>query len=214
MSRVFKTSGGGRAAEQWPFPNASDHVLPIADPATGASYTLSGAVTYTLSPAAAFDFDNQSVISGAVTYTLSPAAAFDFDNQSVISGDVTYTLSPAAAFAYTPAGGASYTLSGAVTYTLSPAAAFDFDNQSVISGDVTYTLSPAAAFAYAPFAVPVPTPFLGTTFEIAHVEQYGPRTRKPRKRKPVEVSLVLPLEWVAESDANDLEDLLAMLEAA
>lgn len=114
--------------------------------AASNNYTLTGAVTHTLTPAATFSINRQHSIAGAVTLTLTPSATLDIDRAYTLSGAVTLSLTPAASMAYTATGSTSIT--GAVTYTLTPVATFEINRAYTLTGAVTHTLSVAAAMQY------------------------------------------------------------------
>lgn len=102
-----------------------------------AAYTIDGAVTLSLTPAATM-LEGRGIV-GAVPLTLTPAAmmlegrvlagavpltltpAAQMLEGRVVAGAVPLTLTPAATMVLTPAGGA-FTIIGAVTVTLTPAA--------------------------------------------------------------------------------------------
>ena len=119
--------------------------FPVAgSAATGASHSITGAVTTTLTPAAAMDVTRHRAIAGAVTLALSPSAVLDVTRHRAITGDVTLALTPAGTLDVTR----HHALSGAVTLTLSPAAVMDITRHHAIAGDVPLVLTPAATLAY------------------------------------------------------------------
>jgi len=111
-----------------------------------ANYTLTGAVTHTLTPAATFSINRQHSIAGAVSFTLTPSATLAINRAYTLTGAVTLSLTPSASMAYTAAGTASIT--GDVTYTLTPAATFAINRAYTLTGAVTHTLSVAASMQY------------------------------------------------------------------
>jgi len=121
-------------------------VAVFGDVAAGSNYTLTGAVTHTLTPAATFSINRQYSIAGAVSFTLTPSATLAINRAYTLTGAVTHTLTPSASMAYTAAGTAAIT--GDVTYTLTPAATFAINRAYTLTGSVSHTLSVAATMQY------------------------------------------------------------------
>lgn len=166
--------------------------------------------------------DGPEAASGAAEYTIAGAVFYPLTVAAtmlegiVLAGAVTLPLAVAAsAMEYTPASGA-YTINGAVTLPLAPAATML--EGRVLAGAVAFALSPAAGMNYTPLSVPEPVQILRYGPEQHHVEQHAPK-RKKKRPAPVVVepqpdggiTAILAPEALAESDMNDVADLLDFL---
>lgn len=143
------------------------------------NYTLTGAVTHTLTPAANFSINRQHSIAGAVSFTLTPSATLAINRAYTLTGAVTHTLTPSASMAYTAAGTASIT--GDVTYTLTPAATFAINRAYTLTGAVTHTLSVAAAMQYTAQQAIEPVIQGGHYFPRVTVNDWRERSAKQRR---------------------------------
>lgn len=144
-ARIYSFPSG--AGNNYTLTGAVTHTLtPAGTFSINRQHSIAGAVTLTLTPSATLAINRAYTLAGAVTHTLTPSAAFDIDRAYSLSGAVTLTLSPAATMAYTAAGSASIT--GDVTYTLTPAATFAINRAYTLTGAVTHSLSVAAAMQY------------------------------------------------------------------
>lgn len=144
-ARIYSFPSG--AGNNYTLTGAVTHTLtPAATFSINRAYSLAGAVSYTLTPSATLAINRAYSLTGAASFTLTPSAAFDIDRAYALSGAVTPSLSPAATMTYTAAGSAAIT--GAVTYTLTPSAAFAINRAYTLTGAVTHTLSVAAAMQY------------------------------------------------------------------
>lgn len=141
--------------------------IAIPGGAGGGAASIVGDVSITVSPSASvIDFTRHASITGALTATVTPAAALDFTQNAGISGDSAATITPAAAlqfqrhasingalsFAVTPAGVLDFTrhaaIAGDLALTITPAATLDFTGQRSISGDISVNITPAAVLDF------------------------------------------------------------------